>query len=96
MPDGFAASDAHRAFAAENQLDIEVELKKFTDHHRAKGSTWASWPHALSKWLTNAVEYRRRDGPPRFAPSPAPGRAPPAQIKSTDEIDPTTVRPRKP
>lgn len=69
MPPEFAPTDAHRAFCATNGIDLAVQVEKFRVHHEAKGSVFASWSAALTKWLANAVEYQRRDGPSRH-PSP--------------------------
>lgn len=83
MPSDFAPGDAHRAFAAEHQLDLTAEFDRFRLHHEAKGSVFASWPAALSTWLSNAVRFaserrsRGGDGPggPRSPPTAARGSA---------------------
>jgi hypothetical protein len=37
--------------------DLHRETEKFLDHHRAKGSLFASWPAAWRTWINRAVEY---------------------------------------
>lgn len=38
-------------------LNVEEELRRFIDHHEAKGSTMASWPAAWRTWVSNAVSF---------------------------------------
>ena len=59
MPVGFAPDLSHREFSSENAIDLASEFESFRLHHEAHGSTFASWPAALSTWLRNAVKFRR-------------------------------------
>lgn len=40
-------------------LDCDSELRRFRDHHTAKGSVMADWDAAFRTWLGNAVEFGR-------------------------------------
>lgn len=45
-----------------HQLDDPMrELAKFKDHHTAKGSTYKDWQAAFRTWLSNAIDYQRRN-----------------------------------
>lgn len=59
MPVGFAPDLVHREFATTNAIDLAAEFELFRLHHEARGSTFRSWPAALSTWLHNAVRFRR-------------------------------------
>lgn len=54
MPDDFTWNNAHSLKATAKGIDIEVELVKFKDYHRAKGSRFVDWDAALHYWLNNA------------------------------------------
>ena len=43
-------------------LDVGVELRKFIDHHEAKGSVMASWQAAWRTWIRNAAAFRDARG----------------------------------
>lgn len=36
---------------------VELEKKKFLNHHRAKGSKFSDWTHAFRNWLIKAKEF---------------------------------------
>jgi hypothetical protein len=57
LPSDFAPSDKHRTLAAESGVDLARELTKFSDHHRAKGSTMKDWNAALNNWIRRSAEY---------------------------------------
>lgn len=59
----FTPNDAHNDFAANNGLRLSVELEKFTDYHKAKGSTMKDWDAAFRTWLRNAVEFAKKNTP---------------------------------
>jgi hypothetical protein len=69
LPTDWQPSDSHRAFAAENRLNLDAEFEQFRDHHRAKGSTMKDWDAAFRTWLRNAVKWRKD------APAVAPARS---------------------
>ncbi len=94
MPDDFGPSDAHRTFAAENDLDLAREMPRFIDHHSAKGSVFASWPAALSTWLRNAVEFRKRDGARGPGPPRPPSSKPLRGLAAALALDPDEGSPR--
>lgn len=57
LPDTLAPNDKHREIAAERGLNLAAEFEKFSDHHRAKGSTFKDWDAALRNWLRNSRGY---------------------------------------
>lgn len=70
LPDDFEPNDANRRIAAEQGVSIHDELPKFSDHHRAKGSTMKDWHAALNNWLRNAKKFGsgRTGKPPQETP----------------------------
>jgi hypothetical protein len=85
MPKDFAPGDWHREFAAENGIDLADQFGRFVDHHEAKGSTFASWPAALRKWLKNSVSFRA-ERQARLPVQSAEGRAGDAVGRRLEEI----------
>jgi len=57
LPEDFRPGDKHIALAADLGVDLRREWPKFTDHHRAKGSTFKDWSAALNNWIRKAAEY---------------------------------------
>ena len=57
LPKDFRPGDKHIALAADLGVDLRREWPKFTDHHRAKGSTFKDWSAALNNWIRKAAEY---------------------------------------
>jgi len=57
-----------------SQAEAEIEVPRFLDHHRAKGSLMLKWDAAWRGWCRNAVQWRR-PAPPgqQRAPPPAKG-----------------------
>jgi hypothetical protein len=53
-------SDAHRAYASQHGLDVELEAESFRSHHDAKGSRFVTWDAAFRTWLTNQVRWNRQ------------------------------------
>lgn len=85
MPADFAPNEQHRAYAATNRLDLDAEFAHFTDHHRARASTFADWSAALRTWLRNAVKFRRGGGNSNNGPTGADaGRALVARLEERD------------
>lgn len=84
MPKDFAPSEAHAAFAKENQLDLTLEVERCRDWYAGRGQPQKDWSATLRNWLRNEVRYRaeRRarggDGPggPSRGPSATKGQAP--------------------
>lgn len=54
LPDDFCPNQAGVDKAHERGLDPGVELQKFSDYHRAKGSVMADWQAAWRTWVGNA------------------------------------------
>lgn len=59
LPADWAPKEDHLAIAVEYGLNPAFELRKFRDHHEAKGSTMKSWDAAFRTWLNNAKTYAR-------------------------------------
>ncbi|RZT87533.1 hypothetical protein EV383_4458 [Pseudonocardia sediminis] len=60
LPASWQPTDKHRAYAAEHSLDLNAQRQLFTAHAEEKDRRAASWNGAFSRWLINAVEYRRQ------------------------------------
>ena len=59
LPADWKPKEDHLEIAVEYGLDPAFELRKFRDHHEAKGSTMKSWDAAFRTWLNNAKTYKR-------------------------------------
>jgi len=66
LPDDFCPNEWHLDFVAKNNLSMADELEKFTDYHKAKGSTMKDWNAALRTWLRNAVEFHGKSPPKNY------------------------------
>lgn len=55
-------------------LDIEDQLRRFKNHHAAKGTQFADWWAGFDTWLDNALRFAdgARAGP--YARDPEPPR----------------------
>jgi hypothetical protein len=51
LPDEFEPNETNRRIASERGVDLQTAFEQFTDHHRAKGSTYKDWHLALNTWL---------------------------------------------
>ena len=60
LPDGWQPRDAHKKFAAENNLDIENEVANFRDHAQANDRRQKDWDAAFRMWLRKSTEYQAR------------------------------------
>lgn len=60
LPDGWRPRDAHKKFAAENNLDIENEVANFRDHAQANDRRQKDWDAAFRMWLRKSTEYQAR------------------------------------
>lgn len=69
FPDNFAPDENNRALAAALGVDLTIELPAFSDHHRAKGSTFKEWNLALNTWLRNAARFNHSRIPVQRQPS---------------------------
>lgn len=59
LPDDFVPSFSGVNAAKEAGLDVQAELRKFADHHVAKGSVMSDWQAAWRTWIGKAVEFGR-------------------------------------
>jgi len=59
LPADWKPKEDHLEIAIDYGLDPAFELRKFRDHHEAKGSTMKSWDAAFRTWLNNAKTYKR-------------------------------------
>ncbi len=84
LPDGWEPTDAHRGYAAANNLLIEDELARFRDHHLAKGSIMKDWDAAFRLWMRNSVKWAKptTPEPPKYLPDTEIERPP---VVATDE-----------
>ena len=57
LPADFEPNDTGKALAAKHGLDLDAELRRFTDHHLAKGTTFKDWQAAFRTWLGNAERW---------------------------------------
>lgn len=55
----FQPTDDHQALACELGVNLSIELPKFQDYHRAKGSTMKDWNAALRTWIRNARAFAK-------------------------------------
>ena len=60
LPVNFKPTDKHAAYAAEHGLELQTELAKFELYHAEQATLSASWNASFSRWLLNAVEYRKK------------------------------------
>lgn len=71
LPEGFAVTDAHRAFARQNGLpNPDEQLPAFCDYWLAQSGqkgVKADWDATFRTWLRNAPKYQGRR-PPRMTP----------------------------
>jgi len=69
LPTDWAPTEAHAKFAADNGIDLALELMKFKGHF--DGRKCLSWNGRFSTWIGNAVGYaREREGKGRPMQSP--------------------------
>lgn len=64
LPDAPSLSDQGKEYALKHwaekgyaHLDPSDEFESFCNHHKAKGSTMASWEAAWQTWVRNAVKF---------------------------------------
>lgn len=54
--------DAGIAYATDRGVNVSLELPAFRNHHIAKGSLMADWPHAWRTWCDNQVKWGKAPG----------------------------------
>ena len=57
VPSNFRPEGDGLKAALDAGLNVDAEVKRFIDHHEAKGSLMASWPAAWRTWVSNAVAF---------------------------------------
>lgn len=91
MPREFAPTEQHRQYAAENRLDLALEVERCRDHFAGKGQPQKDWNATFRNWMRNEVRWRNeRAGPPGGRPR---GAAQPTAHHGTDAIDPKDIAP---
>lgn len=65
LPEDFTPTPSHEAKAKELGVNLQWELEKFENHHRARDSRFRNWDQALHGWIKRAAEYSTgKNGPP--------------------------------
>ena len=67
LPDDWMPNDTHRQMAGKSSLSVTDEQEKFSDYHKAKGSTMKDWDAAFRTWLRNAQKFKEKDQPQKPA-----------------------------
>ncbi len=69
IPDSWQPSQAHKTFAQEHELDLDLEAIKFRGYF--EGREVASPNGRFATWLATALQHKRERGAPRAAHSTA-------------------------
>lgn len=67
-PETLEATDSHRRLAAEKGIDLDAEIRRCLEHHRARGNTMANWNAAVTTWLLSP--YQKAVGNHQGKPPP--------------------------
>jgi hypothetical protein len=60
LPDDWEPSETHHKLAAKMEgIRVSVEVDKFRDYHKSKGSVRKDWDAGFRTWLRNAKEFQR-------------------------------------
>lgn len=59
LPEDWQPSAAHRQWAKDQSLDLDLEAMKFRSHAEANDRRQRSWDAAFRMWLANAVSFRK-------------------------------------
>lgn len=67
LPSDFTPTPSHESKAKELGVNLQWELEKFENHHRARDSRFRDWNQALHGWIKRSAEYSngRPGSPPR-------------------------------
>lgn len=68
LPQDWAPTDTHHAYATEHGIDLNHEAFKFRAHAEANDRRQVQWNSAFTQWLAHAAEYGSRK------PQPGPSR----------------------
>jgi hypothetical protein len=65
MPEDWHPTARQRETCRQMGLDVEDQVRRFRNHHLAKGNQFASWDRAFDTWLDNALRFAEgtRAGP---------------------------------
>lgn len=58
LPEDWAPRAEEQLWATSNGIDCTAEVAQFSDHHRARGSTFKDWDAAFRTWLRNHLKWR--------------------------------------
>ena len=58
IPAGFYPDETGIRKAEERGISVAVELQKFSDYHKGKGSVMADWQAAWRTWMGNASQFQ--------------------------------------
>lgn len=72
LPDGWEPSARQRDACRQTGLDLEDQVRRFKNHHVARGNQFADWSRAFDTWLDNAPRFGggSRAGPGGREPDP--------------------------
>lgn len=72
MPEDWQPTARQREVCRQIGLDIEDQVRRFKNHHAAKGNQFANWDRAFDTWLDNAPRFANgtRAGPQSRDPDP--------------------------
>ncbi len=84
LPVDWQPTEAHRAFAAQHGLALELEVVGFKGHF--DGRTSASWNGRFATWLSNQAKWNRQRGSSRRGPVQQ-GRYQPPQVPEPEQPD---------
>lgn len=60
FPDGWQVEDWMVRLCQGFGLNPHQEFAEFRNHHLARGTLFASWPHAFRTWVAKSVEFKQR------------------------------------
>jgi hypothetical protein len=89
LPDDWTPNDAHRAYAAENGIDVDHEAGQFRSHAESKDRQQVDWDAAFRNWLGNNVKWDQPRTPWAAGPVVDGFQLPPAPKEIIDNPDAT-------
>lgn len=57
LPETWQPTARQREAARQSALDIDDQVRRFKNHHAARGNQFASWDRAFDTWLDNAPRF---------------------------------------
>jgi hypothetical protein len=63
LPETWEPTDAHRRFANEHGIDLDIEVPRFRRYYLAKGDPFRDWNHVFRNWLDRADRPRNGNRP---------------------------------